>query len=497
MDFIYKKSGAIFNAHSYWTKQPIDTINYYINKYCPESGTVLDPFCGSGMTGVSAIKTKRKFILSDISPTCLHIAKGYTTKFKIDNIDTKLEQLLLCLDKYYKTLCPECGKENIIKFTILKDTLEEKNCLEIDRICYTCSCSKNKLFKYADEQDKILLESQDFLNYFYPQDNFFGQEPKRNYKRGIYKVFQLYSKRNITVLSILWNRITNLEDENFKTLCKFAFTSILYNCSLLSRYNPKYENTQIKMGTYYIPGLIKDNNVVDSFRRKITSILNANKEIFNEPDNICDGKIIFQDATKLEKIKTNSIDYIYTDPPYSDILNYAELNIVFESWLKEKTNSDLEMIVSKSENKSIENYQKMFASFMKNSYRVLKENSYITIIFNNANISHWKAFQCVLNDSDFEPIITSTPERLISNSKTSSQLSTKKKSQCFLAFTLKKNKTYKKSKLKKLSPEKYASLISNLTEEAKLNGYLTPSDIYDYIINSIMFKYEINESIVF
>lgn len=496
MDFVYKKSGPIFNAHSYWTKQPIDTINYFINKYSKENDVVLDPFCGSGMTGVSAIKSKRKFILSDISPICLHISKGYTTKFNIDNIDAKVDELLIGLNNYYKTTCLNCNKETTIKFTILKDTLEEKKFPEIDKICYTCSCSKNKIFKNANEQDIKKLETQDYLNFFYPQDDFFGQEPKRNYKKGIYKVFQLYSKRNITVLSILWNRINKLKDENFQTLCKFAFTSILYNCSLLSKYNPKYENTQIRMGTYYIPPHIKDNNVVDSFRRKIKSIINSNKAIFNKIDDVPEGKIFFQDATKLEKLKNNSIDYIYTDPPYSDVLNYAELNIVYESWLKEKTNNSLEMIVSKAENKSINDYGQMFSEFMKNSYRVLKDNSYITIIFHNANLNHWKIFQSVLNSSSFEPIINSTPDRLISSSKTSSQQNTTKKSQCFLAFTMKKNKAHKKNLLKKLSKEEYKKWINITKEEAKKNGFLTPSDMYDYIINKIMFTYEIDDSII-
>lgn len=495
MDFIYKKSGAIFNAHSYWTKQPIDTINFFITKYSNKNDIVLDPFCGSGMTGVSAIKTGRRFVLSDISPTCLHISKGYTTKFDIENIDKKIDDLLIGLNDYYKTQCSNCGKDAIIKYTILKNELEKNRKIEIDKICYTCSCSKNKILKEPTNEDITKLEIKGFENYFYPQDVFFGQEPKRNYKKGIYKVFQLYSNRNMTVLAILWNRINQIKEENFKTLCRFAFTSILFNCSLLSKYNSKYENTQIKMGTYYIPKKIKDNNVVDSFKRKIKVIINSNKEIFDDDNSVSDGKILFQDATKLEKLEDDSIDYIYTDPPYSDVLNYAELNLVYESWLEEKTNRELEMIVSKAENKSIIDYEKMFSEFLRNSYRVLKENSYITIIFHNANLNHWKSFQSALNNSEFEPVINDVPDRLISNSKTSSQINTTKKSQCFLAFTMKKVKKKKTNLLKKLSSKDYEILINKIKEEAKENGYLTSSDIYDYIINKLMFKYNIDDSI--
>jgi len=497
MDFKYKKSGNIFNAHSYWTKQPIDIINTFINNYSKENDVVLDPFCGSGMTGISAIMTKRNFILSDISPACLHISQGYTTKYNTENISDKLENLLTNLNDYYKTICPICGNEAIINFSILKDELEKNQKLKIEKISYKCSCSKTKLFKSPDKLDIQKLNVQDYLNYYYPQDNFFGQEPKRNYKRGIYKVYQLYSKRNISVLSILWNRINNLTDENFKNLCKFAFTSILFNCSLLSKYNEKYENTQIKMGTYFIPHLIKDNNVVDSFKRKFNNIIKSNEEIFSVESKDVYGKIIFQDATKLEKIEDNSIDYIYTDPPYSDVLNYAELNLVYESWLKEKTDCSLEMIVSKSENKTIIDYGEMFYNFLNNAYRVLKNDCYISIIFHNANLNHWKIFQNVLNNSGFEPVYTNSPTRLISASKTSSQINTNKKSQCFLAFTMQKKKNKRKNRLKKLSKLDYIDLINKLKEEAKSKNYLTSSDIYDYIINKIMFYCEIDDTIIF
>src|SRR5690606_38602562 len=145
--------------------------------------------------------------------------------------------------------------------------------------------------------------------------------------------------------------------------------------SLMSRYR-NYENTSIKMGTFYIPPLIKDTNVVSNFSNKLNLIIKGNSEIFKNafPSRV---DIVKGTAEKLTKIKSNSIDYIYTDPPYSDILNYSELNIVFEGWLKEKTNNKNEMIVSKYQNKDIKNYTKQFGKFLKEAHRVLKPNSVI------------------------------------------------------------------------------------------------------------------------
>ena len=88
MDYYYKKSGTIFNAHSYWTKQPVEVIKSFILDNTSKGDIVLDPFCGSGMTGVAAIETNRRFILSDISPVCIHIAKGYCNKFNEEEVES-------------------------------------------------------------------------------------------------------------------------------------------------------------------------------------------------------------------------------------------------------------------------------------------------------------------------------------------------------------------------------------------------------------------------
>ena len=42
---------------------------------CPADGTVLDPFCGSGTTGVVALKHGRNFIGIELNPKYVEMAK--------------------------------------------------------------------------------------------------------------------------------------------------------------------------------------------------------------------------------------------------------------------------------------------------------------------------------------------------------------------------------------------------------------------------------------
>jgi len=522
MDFNYKKSGTIFNMHSYWTKQPLESISYFIEKYSKENDIVFDPFSGTGMTGVASLILKRNAILSDISPVSLHISKGYCTNFQVKKnnriIREEINKISKKLHKYFKTKCPKCGGNGNILFCIvgeewadingsiekrgelfLKNIKINKNFkyfrgFRLLKVCYQCNCTKDKMYKEPDLLDINLFNTNEFKKYFYPQDNFFGQEPKRNYKRGIKKIYQLYSPRNLTTLAILFNEINKIKEEKIRQLFLFAFTSILFNTSLMSRYRPQYENTSIKMGTFYIPPLIKDNNVLSSFLNKLKLIMQGNELIFSN-NNENTVRILKDSALKMENIKANSIDYIYTDPPYSDILSYSELNIVYESWLKEITDNKEELIVSKEHNKTIFDYSKGFTKFMDNSYRVLKNGKYMTIVFHNANIEHWYYFQKAITETKFKGVASELPIRLISNSKTASQHKTNKKSQCFLIFNFQKDVRYKKQPLINLEPKEYQELVLKYKIEAKNVGYITDSDIFDYIINKIIFNFKINTKI--
>ncbi len=54
-----KEKGAD-NDHP--TVKPVSLMDYLIRVYCPPKGWVLDPFCGSGTTGVAALALERSFL---------------------------------------------------------------------------------------------------------------------------------------------------------------------------------------------------------------------------------------------------------------------------------------------------------------------------------------------------------------------------------------------------------------------------------------------------
>src|SRR5262249_23184722 len=68
------KSTAAYLAHSYPTKVPPEAIEPFLLHHTRPGELVLDPFCGSGMTGLAARRTGRRAILNDLSIGAIHLA---------------------------------------------------------------------------------------------------------------------------------------------------------------------------------------------------------------------------------------------------------------------------------------------------------------------------------------------------------------------------------------------------------------------------------------
>ena len=106
------KNDPIYNAHSYHTKVPPRAIIPYILHYTQPGDLLLDPFCGSGMTGVAAMMCSappedlleqfpdlkgrvgpRRAILNDLAPAACHIASNFCTPVDVASLKHEFERI--------------------------------------------------------------------------------------------------------------------------------------------------------------------------------------------------------------------------------------------------------------------------------------------------------------------------------------------------------------------------------------------------------------------
>ena len=74
-DDVYFISRSEKNKRKYPTQKPLKLLERIIKASCSEGGWVLDPFCGSGTTAISAFNTNRNCVTMDVNSDAVDIAK--------------------------------------------------------------------------------------------------------------------------------------------------------------------------------------------------------------------------------------------------------------------------------------------------------------------------------------------------------------------------------------------------------------------------------------
>ena len=81
-----RKERGEYNDHP--TPKPISLMSYLVKIYCPPNKVVLDPFCGSGTTGLGALSEGRKFLGIDISEHYIEVSEKRISDFNKNKLDS-------------------------------------------------------------------------------------------------------------------------------------------------------------------------------------------------------------------------------------------------------------------------------------------------------------------------------------------------------------------------------------------------------------------------
>jgi len=220
---------------------------------------------------------------------------------------------------------------------------------------------------------------------------------------GMTHVHHFFTKRNLILLSELYNLISKVEDELIKSKLLVTFNSMLLRSSkkailaVGNYFNGGGGYITTISGNMYIPSLFFEVGIIEQFENRLKKINEINKNSFNT-ESI---RVSCQSATNFSNIPSDSIDYIFVDPPFGENLMYSELNFIYEAWLKIVTNNADEAIMNKSQQKSLNEYNNLMRTCFENLFRVLKPNRWITIEYHNSKSSIWNGLQESLTKAGF------------------------------------------------------------------------------------------------
>ncbi|MCZ2299547.1 MAG: type I restriction enzyme HsdR N-terminal domain-containing protein, partial [Chitinophagales bacterium] len=345
-----------FGVHGYFTKQTWNVVQEYIKNFSKPGDLVLDPFGGSGVTVIEAIMSGRKGINIDINPMAVFLVKSLIAPITQNELKNAFNRV----------------KEEYIKH-------EPKTESEI----------KKAIKKYPQPKPLLLPKGSDVVT-----------------------VDQLFSDKQLAELSLLKSIILKEKNENIKNSLLLAFSSSINKHNLTFHYTKSDGGGDSAAFRYYRYRIAPDPGnmpLMQIYETKFKKVLSAKKDIayYINDKTISNAQIIKGSTTDLSFLPKESVDYIYTDPPYGKKIPYLDLSAMWNAWLDlEVTEDDYkqEAIEGGEQKKSKDEYNELIAQSIKEMYRVLKYDRWLSFVFAHKDPEFWHLIIDTAESCGFEYI---------------------------------------------------------------------------------------------
>ena len=214
--------------------------------------------------------------------------------------------------------------------------------------------------------------------------------------KGITHIHHFFTNKNLLLLSRL-RSILNIYsvDKRLENYLLAWFTSTHSRLHRMNRYIPMHNRHVGPMsGTLYVSPLWVE---ISPF------YFCENKRKVHETAAIPNsyGTIVTTGSANNVLLQDNSVDYIFTDPPFGFNIQYSELNLLWEAWLKVRTNESPEAVINEPQKKRLKEYRYLMERCFSEAYRVLKPGRWITVEFHNSQNAVWAAIQEAMLSAGF------------------------------------------------------------------------------------------------
>ena len=344
-EIVVKKRAAKrhFGVHGYFTKQAWNVVNEYIGNFSQAGDLVLDPFGGSGVTAVEAMMLERRAIHLDLNPMSTFLIDALTSPVELIDLQSSFERI--------KTA-------------------------------------------YMQREPKTEEDIEQALQHYpYPKDFVL---PKGS---DVTVVQDLFSKKQLAQLGFLKHLIIKETNNTVRKSLLLAFSSTINKINLTyhgSTYTKETagDSSPMRYYRYRIAPKGVNLDLMKTYEKKISAILNAKREIASKinAETINQLQVIRGTATDLSFLKKESVDYIYTDPPYGKKIPYLDLSVMWNAWLDlpvTEQDYSLEAIEGGEHAKSKAEYNALIAASIEEMYRVLKFDRWMSFVFAHKDPEFW------------------------------------------------------------------------------------------------------------
>ena len=403
----------------------------------------------------------RRAVISDLSPAASFIAHNYNTPLKEDAIAEAVGTFLSDLENevawMYTTthtngtkarinyvvwsevfICQDCGVEVVFleqalnrktgevskeftcqkcKATVSKRTMsrafesfhDSVNRITAKRvkrlpliINYTVAGKKHEKKPDKDDLGLIAKVESSPVSGFFPSVEmpymFITHVKDKMSNFGISHFSHFFLPRSLRALARMWDIANRQTNTRLRHSLLFMVEQCNWGMSLFARYVPTHfsQVNQYLSGVFYISSQIVDVSpwyILDGKAKRLAKVFASLPST--------GGVITSLHSGTASLIPDQSVDYIFTDPPFGENLQYSELNWLIEEFHRLKPNIDTEAVINAAQEKGLYEYQGLMEKCFEQNYRMLKPGRWMTVEFHNSKNAVWNAIQEAMQRAGF------------------------------------------------------------------------------------------------
>jgi adenine-specific DNA methylase len=362
--------------------------------------------------------------------------------------------------------CPDCGHEfdpsegnaGRGKYTCqnghkhdIKETLQrldEKPDFDRFAIQYKTRSGKNKQYKALDDDDKEKLSELD-EKYQQERDDWLiptqpipdGDKTKALLNYNYERFEELYTPRQLYTFSKLFQRAKAVENDNISEFIILAISNCLrFNSKLCTwdyrrqlgvnvfkrhafvpRAQPIEGNPVNELGgrtsiNNFYESVVKGKKYAKQPFEKIKNTVKDETVSFEMAgENVSSDRLLNLQSKTAERIEEDdeSVDYVITDPPYYDNVQYSELSDYFYSWLHHALGDRLsefepelvpkarEIVANQKAGKDEQFFIDSLSNVFSECYRVLKDDGEMVFTYHHNENEAWSVILEAIIESGF------------------------------------------------------------------------------------------------
>ena len=445
-----------YRLHAYWSKKPHEVLRECIESLTRPGEVVLDPFCGSGGTLVVAAMLGRRAIGVDRSPAAAFISQSALSLPPAAEIHAAwsalLERVEPDIKSLYATVCHRCNGPAVTRYTVIADDLRCPACgsgFSADqaprtggsRHCPKCEAQlprspertgagvveisaecdagcRPRTFKrrrddcdpvaalFFDKHDLSKIREVDTMRIpaWRPTDRFpRGLKTAELFSRGIERIDGIFTRRNLIALAMLREAIDKLPAEQWTPML-FCLTAAVTSLTLKSQH--VQGGGGYLPGMYYIPPVRKERNPLFSFRRIVGQVARGADEMHSHSSfHNSQSWVGVGSATDLSVVGDETVDFVFLDPPYSDKIQFSELNFVWESWLGLVEDwGDQEIVLNRARGRTLVEWENQINLVAAEVFRVLRPGGRAALTYDDPRQGTWPVLLDALKRAGFDEV---------------------------------------------------------------------------------------------